>query len=50
VMDALSAHTAMSKQALESESRRRDKKYVLLGAGNQWEGLREKSSGNSPRP
>jgi hypothetical protein len=39
VMDALSAHTAMSKQALESEQLRDDMKDVLLGAGKLWEGL-----------
>ena len=44
VMDALSAHTAMSKQALESEQLRADMKDVLLGAGKLWEGLREKAS------
>ncbi|MBA3596215.1 MAG: type I restriction endonuclease subunit R [Methylibium sp.] len=43
VMDALSAHTAMSKQALESEKLRGDMKDVLLGAGKLWEGLREKA-------
>ncbi|MBE7939066.1 MULTISPECIES: type I restriction endonuclease [Ramlibacter] len=45
VMDALTAHTAMSKQALESEKLRADMKDVLLGAGKLWEGLREKASG-----
>jgi type I restriction enzyme R subunit len=48
VMDALSAHTAMSKQALESEKLRAEMKEVLLGAGNLWEGLREKA-GLSPQ-
>lgn len=43
VMDALSAHTAMSKQALDSEKLRSDMKDVLLGAGRLWEGLREKA-------
>lgn len=43
VMDALAAHTVMSKQALESEKLRSDMKDVLLGAGKLWEGLREKS-------
>ena len=42
VMDALAAHTAMSKQALGSEQLRADMKDVLLGAGKLWEGLREK--------
>lgn len=44
VMDALAAHTAMSKQALESEQLRDDMKDVLLGAGKLWEGLREKAA------
>ncbi len=47
VMDALSAHTAMSKQALESEQLRADMKDVLLGAGKLWEGLREKATNQS---
>ena len=45
VMDALTAHSAMSKQALESEQLRNDMKDVLLGAGRLWEGLREKGIG-----
>ena len=45
VMDALAAHTAMSKQALESETVLTDMKGVLLGAGKLWEGLRAKASG-----
>ena len=45
VMDALSAHSAMSKQALESEKLRSDMKGVLLGAGKLWEGLRAKAAG-----
>ena len=45
VMDALSAHTAMSKQALQSEQLRADMKDVLLGAGKLWEGLRERAAG-----
>jgi len=48
VMDALTAHTAMSKQALESEQLREDMKDVLLGAGKLWEGLRAKSAGAAP--
>lgn len=44
VMDALTAHTAMSKQALESEALRSDLKDVLLGAGQLWEGLRDKGN------
>jgi len=51
VMDALSAHSAMSKQALESEQLRADMKDVLLGvgAGQLWEGLREKGAGVGAR-
>ena len=44
VMDALIAHTAMSKQALESKQLRADMKDVLLGAGKLWEGLRAKAA------
>jgi type I restriction enzyme, R subunit len=45
IMDALSAHSAMSKQALESATLRADLKAVLLGAGKLWEGLRSKANG-----
>ncbi len=45
VMDALTAHTVMSKQALASDQLRSDMKDVLLGAGKLWEGLRAKSTG-----
>jgi type I restriction enzyme R subunit len=47
IMDALSAHSTMSKQALESAALRADLKAVLLGAGKLWEGLRAKASGAS---
>ena len=47
VMDALTAHTAMSKQALESEKLRNDMKDVLLGVGRLWEGLRERGAGKA---
>jgi type I restriction enzyme R subunit len=40
VMDALNAHTEMSKQALDSASLREKMKSVLLGPGMLWEGLR----------
>ena len=50
VMDALTAHSAMSKQALESESLRADMKDVLLGVGKLWEGLREKAGGAVAAP
>jgi hypothetical protein len=41
VMGALDAHTAMTKQALESQKLRADLKDVLLGEARLWEGLRE---------
>jgi type I restriction enzyme R subunit len=47
VMDALTAHAAMSKQALESEKLREDMKGVLLGVGRLWEGLRERGGQSS---
>ena len=50
VMDALAAHTVMSKQALESGKLRQDMKDVLLGAGKLWEGLRAKSTGIGVSP
>ncbi|KQZ94309.1 type I restriction endonuclease subunit R [Mesorhizobium sp. Root157] len=43
VMDALSAHTVMSKQALESQKVRDGLKDVLLGPGQLYEALREKA-------
>jgi type I restriction enzyme R subunit len=46
VMDELSAHGAMSKQALESDELRADMKDVLLGAGRLYEGLRAKALGD----
>jgi type I restriction enzyme, R subunit len=45
IIDALSAHSTMSKQALESAALRADLKAVLLGAGKLWEGLRAKAAG-----
>jgi type I restriction enzyme R subunit len=50
VMDALTAHSDMSKQALESERLRNDMKDVLLGVGRLWEGLREKAGGGAALP
>jgi len=47
VIDALSAHTVMSKQALTSSQLRADIKDVLLGAGKLWEGLRDKAAGTA---
>jgi type I restriction enzyme R subunit len=40
IMDALVAHSSMSKQALDSEKIRSDMKDVLLGPGQLYEGLR----------
>ncbi|MBT9486759.1 MAG: type I restriction endonuclease subunit R [Rubrivivax sp.] len=50
IMDALAAHSAMSKQALQSAALRADLKAVLLGAGKLWEGLRQKASGAGAAP
>lgn len=40
IIDAFEAHTAMSKQALDSAKVREGLKEVLLGPGQLWEGLR----------
>lgn len=45
VMDALAAHHAMSKQALDSAKVREDMKDVLLGPGQLWEALRARAGG-----
>ena len=42
VIDSDDAHSAMSKQALDSPQLRADLRDVLLGAGRLWEGLRKK--------
>ena len=47
VMDAMAAHQAMSKQALNSESVRARMLAVLLGPGELWEALR---GGDGARP
>ncbi len=41
-MDALAAHTTMSKQALDSSKVRDGLKDILLGPGQLYEGLRER--------
>jgi len=46
IMDALAAHSLMSKQALQSAAVRADLKSILLGAGMLWEGLRAKAVGS----
>jgi len=43
IMDAFEAHSAMSKQALDSQRVRDGIKDILLGPGQLWEGLREKA-------
>ena len=43
IMDALEAHTSMSNQALSSERVREGLKDVLLGPGQLYEALRERS-------
>ncbi|WP_331373242.1 type I restriction endonuclease subunit R [Sinorhizobium chiapasense] len=43
IMDAFEAHSAMSKQALDSPKIREGIKDILLGPGQLWEGLREKA-------
>jgi len=44
IMDALTAHTSMSTQALNSEKIRRGLQETLLGPGNLYEALREKAT------
>jgi type I restriction enzyme, R subunit len=43
IMDALVAHTTMSKQALESEQVRNGLRDILLGPAQLYEALRERS-------
>ena len=43
IMDALAAHTTMSKQALESERVRNGLKDILLGPAQLYEALRERA-------
>src|SRR5258705_6684617 len=43
VMDALAAHTTMSKQAIDSEKVREGLKDVLLGPGQLYEALRDRA-------
>ncbi len=44
IMDALSVHTSLSKQALESEQVRDRLRAILLGHGRLWEDLRERGA------
>jgi type I restriction enzyme R subunit len=48
IMDALAAHTTMSKQALQSERVREGLKDVLLGPAQLYEALRERSGAAAP--
>jgi type I restriction enzyme R subunit len=48
IMDALEAHSVMSKQALESPTVRADLKATLLGAAGLWSALRKRAAGASP--
>lgn len=43
IMDALAAHNAMSKQALESERVRNGLREILLGPGQLYEALRSRA-------
>ncbi len=47
IMDALAAHSTMSKQALESEKVRSGLRDILLGPAQLYEALRERSEGLS---
>ena len=47
IMEAMAAHQAMSKQALNSENIRARMLATLLGPGELWEALRGASSGGS---
>ena len=44
IMDALSAHGTMSRQALESEKVRHGLRDILLGPAQLWEGLRARGT------
>jgi type I restriction enzyme R subunit len=49
VMDAMTAHSAMSKQALENDNVKKSLKEILLGPGRLWEMLREEEYGSAER-
>jgi type I restriction enzyme R subunit len=49
IMDALSAHTLLSKQALDSAQVREGLKDVLLGPAQLWEALRARGSDDAQR-
>jgi type I restriction enzyme, R subunit len=46
-MDALAAHTVISKQAIDSERVREGLKDVLLGPAQHYEALRDKAGDHS---
>jgi type I restriction enzyme, R subunit len=48
VIEALDAHTAMSRQALDSDNVRAGLKRILLGPGQLWEALRARAERPSP--
>ena len=48
VMDALAAHSTMSKQALDSARVRDGLKDVLLGPGRLYEALRDRGASSAP--
>jgi type I restriction enzyme R subunit len=50
IMDALAAHSIMSKQALDSERVRQGLKEILLGPGQLWEALRSRGVGIEAAP
>tara|TARA_R110001583_G_scaffold195464_2_gene373957 strand:- start:3253 stop:6393 length:3141 start_codon:yes stop_codon:yes gene_type:complete len=50
IMDALAAHTTMSKQALDSAKVREGLKDILLGPAELYEALRAKAQKGSDRP
>jgi type I restriction enzyme, R subunit len=50
VMDALAAHTTMSKQAIDSEKVREGLKDVLLGPAQLYEALRDRGTQQGQEP
>lgn len=50
IMDALAAHTSMSKQALDSKKVQEGLKEILLGPAELYESLRAKAAGGEGRP
>jgi type I restriction enzyme R subunit len=50
IIDALDAHTLMSRQALSSEAIRRGIKDILLNHARLWEALRKKAGVAGPEP